>query len=110
MGRRPCSSSILPVSGFTKTAQDAPVIHAGEEWAFLVWGRGTGVPKPLGNFISLCNNAHVMKTTITAKLKLHTDTAQFQALRQTQLAYRDALNYVSRYAFEHGKLSNKVGL
>src|SRR5207249_9154115 len=35
---------------------------------------------------------------------------QFQALRQTQLAYRDALNYVSQYAFEHGKMSNKVGL
>jgi hypothetical protein len=31
-------------------------------------------------------------------------------LRQTQLAYRDALNYLSRYAFEHGKLSNKVSL
>jgi hypothetical protein len=23
-------------------AQDAPVIYAGEEWAFLVWGWGTG--------------------------------------------------------------------
>ncbi len=51
-----------------------------------------------------------MKTVITAKLKLHTDPAQFQALRHTQLAYRDALNYVSRYAFEHGKMSNRVAL
>jgi len=51
-----------------------------------------------------------MKTTITAKLKLHTDPAQFQAFRHMQLAYRDALNYVSQYAFEHGKMSNKVGL
>src|SRR5438445_10545984 len=51
-----------------------------------------------------------MKVTRTAKLKLHTDTHQFAALRQTQLAYRDGLNYVSRYAFEHGKMSNKVGL
>ncbi|MDQ6643799.1 MAG: transposase, partial [Chloroflexota bacterium] len=51
-----------------------------------------------------------MKQVVTAKLKLHTDTQQFQALRQTQLAYRDALNYVSAYAFEHGKMSNKVGL
>jgi len=25
---------------FTKTAQDAPVIDVGEEWAFLVWGLG----------------------------------------------------------------------
>jgi putative transposase len=47
-----------------------------------------------------------MKQIITAKLKLHTDKAQFQALRATQLAYRDGLNYVSRYAFEHGKLSS----
>jgi putative transposase len=51
-----------------------------------------------------------MKTVITAKLKLHTDPEQFAALRATQLAYRDALNYVSRYAFEHGKMSNRVAL
>ena len=47
-----------------------------------------------------------MKTIITAKLKLHTTPAQFQALRATQLTYRDALNYVSRYAFEQGKMSS----
>ncbi len=47
-----------------------------------------------------------MKLVITTKLKLHTDTAQFQALRVTQLAYRDALNHVSRYAFEHNKMSS----
>ncbi len=47
-----------------------------------------------------------MKTTISAKLKLHTTPEQFQALRTTQLAYRDALNYVSQYAFEHGKMSS----
>src|SRR2546423_3291556 len=51
-----------------------------------------------------------MKETITAKLKLKTDAAQFKALRATQLAYRDALNSVSQYAFEHGKMSNKVAL
>ena len=51
-----------------------------------------------------------MKQPQVAKLKLQTTPAQFQALRTTQLAYRDALNYVSRYAFEHGKLSNKVRL
>ena len=51
-----------------------------------------------------------MHSSITAKLKLHTTPEQFSALRQTQLAYRDALNYVSRYAFAHGKMSNKVGL
>src|SRR5712692_9853753 len=51
-----------------------------------------------------------MKTVITAKLKLHTTPEQFAALRTTQLAYRDALNFVSRYAFEHGKMSNRVAL
>src|SRR6266536_2686640 len=51
-----------------------------------------------------------MNVTLTAKLKLQTDAAQFKALRATQLAYRDGLNYVSRYAFEHGKMSNKVRL
>jgi putative transposase len=51
-----------------------------------------------------------MKQLITAKLKLHSDATQFQALRTTQLAYRDALNYVSRYSFEHGKMSNQIRL
>lgn len=46
----------------------------------------------------------------TAKLKLHTTPEQFKALRSTQLAYRDALNYVSHYAFEHGKTSNQQRL
>ena len=48
-----------------------------------------------------------MKQIITAKLKLQTTSVQFQALRTTQMAYRDALNAVSRYAFEHGKMSNQ---
>src|SRR2546423_1715698 len=51
-----------------------------------------------------------MKTVLTAKLKLHTTSEQFAALRATQLAYRDALNYVSQYAFAHGKMSNKIAL
>src|ERR1700730_13222211 len=51
-----------------------------------------------------------MKATLTAKLKLQTTPEQFQQLRQTQLAYRDALNYVARYAYTHGKMSNKVRL
>lgn len=51
-----------------------------------------------------------MKQLITAKLKLHTDAEQFKALRATQLAYRDALNYVSSHAFEHGKMSNQIRL
>src|SRR5450755_61719 len=51
-----------------------------------------------------------MQQIITAKLKLLTTPEQVMLLRQTQLAYRDALNYVSRYAFEHGKLSNNERL
>src|ERR1700693_5109354 len=51
-----------------------------------------------------------MKTVITAKLKLQTTSEEFAALRAMQLAYRDALNYVSRYAFAHGKKSNAVAL
>src|SRR3989440_8016938 len=47
-----------------------------------------------------------MKQMLTAKLKLNTTPEQFKALRQTQLAYRDALNSVSQYAFEHGKMSS----
>ena len=51
-----------------------------------------------------------MKQMITAKLKLCTDPSQFAALRQTQLAYRDALNHVSRYAYAHGKMSSARAL
>jgi putative transposase len=51
-----------------------------------------------------------MQQIITAKLKLHTDRAQFAALRKTSLAYRDALNFVSRYAYAHGKMSNQRAL
>ncbi len=60
----------------------------------------------------LCEILYIcsMKQLMTAKLKLHTDQGQFQVLRTTQLAYRDALNYVSRYAFAHGKKSNQEWL
>src|SRR5436853_960907 len=51
-----------------------------------------------------------MKTVISAKLKLNTTPEQFAQLRATQLAYRDALNFVSKYAFEHGNMSNAVAL
>ena len=51
-----------------------------------------------------------MQQIITAKLKLITTPEQFQALRETQLAYRDALNAVSRYAFEQGKTSSVTKL
>jgi putative transposase len=51
-----------------------------------------------------------MQQIITAKLKLTTPPEQWQALRQTQLAYRDALNAVSRYAFEQRKTSSAITL
>src|SRR5260370_6555641 len=47
-----------------------------------------------------------MQQIITAKLKLNTTLEQHQVVRQTHLASRDALNYVSAYAFAHGKMSN----
>jgi putative transposase len=47
-----------------------------------------------------------VKTIVTAKLKLKLTPDQFALLRQTQLAYRDALNFVSAYSFAHGKTSN----
>jgi putative transposase len=51
-----------------------------------------------------------MKQTLTAKLKLNTTPEQFAALRTTQLAYRDALNFVSRYSYAHGKICSNLGL
>ncbi|WP_040446228.1 RNA-guided endonuclease InsQ/TnpB family protein [Ktedonobacter racemifer] len=51
-----------------------------------------------------------MKQIITAKLKLLPTPEQQQRLRQTQLAYRDALNAVSHYAFAHGKTSSVTTL
>jgi predicted transposase len=51
-----------------------------------------------------------VNTTLAAKLKLLTTPDQFMALRATQLAYRDALNFVSGYAFAHGKTSNQQRL
>ena len=51
-----------------------------------------------------------MPQIITAKLKLTTTPEQFAALRRMQLAYRDALNAVSQYAFAHGKTSSVTKL
>ena len=51
-----------------------------------------------------------MKQTITAKLKLKADKEQHALLRNTTLAYRDALNFASLYAFENNKLSNQQAI
>ena len=45
-----------------------------------------------------------MKQAITAKLKLELSENQKQLVRQTTLAYRDALNYASRIAFERDEI------
>jgi hypothetical protein len=42
----------------------------------------------------------------TGRSSFHQHSTLAILLRQVQLAYRDALNYVSRSAFEHGKMSN----
>jgi putative transposase len=60
--------------------------------------------------IPLFEGTASMQQIITAKLKLITTPEQWEALRQTQLAYRDALNAVSRSAFERGKISNVTRL
>src|SRR5260221_914294 len=51
-----------------------------------------------------------MQQIITAKLKLMPTLDQFAALGETQLAYRDALGAVSRYAFVQGKTSSVTRL
>ena len=51
-----------------------------------------------------------MKVTLTARLKLTTTPEQAEQLRRTALAYRAALHYTSRVAFEQGKLSHAVAL
>jgi len=47
-----------------------------------------------------------MSVTLAAKLKLITTAEQAEHLRRTALAYRDALNYTSRAAYDRGKVSN----
>ncbi len=51
-----------------------------------------------------------MQQVITVKLKLNTTPGEYRLLRQTQLAYRDALNYVSDWAFTNGKVSSETKL
>ncbi|MEH2026942.1 RNA-guided endonuclease InsQ/TnpB family protein [Nostoc sp.] len=51
-----------------------------------------------------------MNQVITAKLKLNLTAEQKSAVRDTTLAYRDALNYASAIAFDNGKSSNGATL
>jgi IS605 OrfB family transposase len=66
-------------------------------------------PCSIDTCVKLCYTL-LMKHIISAKLKLHTNPEQYTALRATQLAYRNALNAVSQYAFEHGKMSSARAL
>lgn len=52
----------------------------------------------------------VLTQTITAKLKLYLSYEQKELVRQTTLAYRDALNYASHKAFELGKTTSQIKL
>lgn len=47
-----------------------------------------------------------MKQVVTAKLKLHLSLEQKELLREVSLAYRNALNYTSKIAFDNGKVSS----
>src|SRR5438876_6829815 len=60
----------------------------------------------MGNSLRIEKRRKRLRQIITAKLKLETTPGQHHLLRQTQLAYRDALNFVSQWAFAHGKTSN----
>ncbi len=51
-----------------------------------------------------------MNQVITVKLKLNLTAEQKSAVRDTALAYRDALNYASAIAFDNGKSSNGAKL
>jgi putative transposase len=92
--------------------QDPIRISHGEEWRVLScgWDWADLFTDSIIDILCEVWYTRSMKQVITAKLKLQTDAMQFQALRTTQLAYRDALNYVSRYAFAHGKKSNQQWL
>jgi putative transposase len=54
--------------------------------------------------------AEDMNQVITAKLKLNLNAEQKSAVRDTALAYRDALNYAAAIAFDHGRSSNGAKL
>jgi len=55
-------------------------------------------------------SVETMNQVITAKLKLKLTADQKSVVRDTALAYRDALNYTSVIAFDNGKSSNGAKL
>ena len=102
---------LLAEPSINTPSQKSPVFTPGEEWQVLILGLGWGLfTKIAFDIVREKLYTCSMKQLITAKLKLHTTPAQFQALRTTQLAYRDALNAASRYSFAYGKKSNQQWL
>src|SRR5262245_33563303 len=95
---------------FTKAAQGAHSFSVGENSPLTRQRARYFHQHDILVFLMKICSTDCMQQVLTAKLKLQTTPEQFRALRTTQLAYRDALNYVSRYAFAHDKMSNKVGL
>ena len=89
----------------TEWGQESHTFRHGEEWQWPFLHRIYGFTVNVNLCYSVC-----LDVLLTAKLKLQTTPEQFRALRATQLVYRDALNYVSRYAFAHGKMSNQISL
>lgn len=52
----------------------------------------------------------IVNQVITAKLKLNLTAEQKASVRETTLAYRDALNFTSEAAFDNDKSSNAAKL
>src|SRR6266566_8284466 len=85
--------------GLTRSRRDAPGFSHGEESRAARRQSLVAFHQflPLAILVKMWYTCS-MKVALTAKLKLLTTPEQFKQLRATQLAYRDALNYVSRYA------------
>jgi len=49
-----CALFCIQVVEDHESGQDAPIIHVGEEWPFLIWGLGSWVSNPLDNFHQIC--------------------------------------------------------
>ena len=105
--------SDMYLSNFMTGSLDTPIFQVGVRRPHMDFTR-IGTPVILmcmeAQHTKHITEANGMQQIITAKLKLTTTPEQFQALREVQLAYRDALNAVSRYAFEQGKTSSVTKL
>ena len=78
----------------------------GEPCRFISHGH---IPHSFSQSVGLSHYAATALSARCSKIPL-ISPEQLQAFRETQLAYRDALNAVSHYAFEQGKISNVTRL